>query len=422
MRSINRRYSPALAGFLCGLLAVAPGCKKESKKLAPAATAPTDDSASDERTTEGQTSPAHGQGDDQGDGEAGAARRGQAAPTPALAEAQVGALIDAWVAAQNAGNFEEYSKLYAPNFQGVRRSGDKKVELARDAWMSERARMFKRPMHMAVAGRTIAIAQTRATVEFVQTWESGKYADRGPKRITVEKIGDAALITSEDMLSSARIPVSDAPLFAMYPEPEDRPTDPMLDCTDLDQKGDTIICMVVTEIEGCDVSVDIGLLRRHKLTYKVLDRDSLSYSVDSTGGNPFGDEEEDIGLSESADASLGGPIEIGEDKIAVEVELTASSSISIEAGTTHSGEQVVLVTAIGDQLVELLRLESESKGDTDYDGKTEQSYEILSSVGDDGFYDISVTTESESNEWPTNELSSESKTSIVRYSPGSGYE
>ena len=343
-----------------------------------------------------------------------------ATPVPVIAESQISALIDAWVSTQNNGSFDDYAKLYAQGFRGVRRSGDKRVELPKDAWLRERARMFKRPMTVAIAERTIAIDGQRATVDFIQTWESGKYADRGPKRMVVEDVAGSLLITSEELLSSTRIAPSTAPLLAMYPDAEDRPSESDFECADLDQEGDLQICVAVTDRSGPSVSIDVGLVRRNGLTFQLLDTEIATYSVGSVYDFPGAGD--DLGLSESADARLSGTVEIGKNKQAIEVTLTAESSIQDDGGNTARGQQVMLFTAIDNQLVPVLSLESTSTGDTDFDGKTERSYEVLSTVGDQGYFDISVTTESERNAWPVNETSSESDTTTLHWQEDSGYQ
>src|SRR5262249_27020631 len=55
---------------------------------------------------------------------------------------EVRALVDAWLAAQNRGDFAAYEKLYAQKFTGVRRSGTRTVSLDRAGWMRDRKRMF----------------------------------------------------------------------------------------------------------------------------------------------------------------------------------------------------------------------------------------------------------------------------------------
>lgn len=47
------------------------------------------------------------------------------------------ALLAAWLAAQNGGDFASYQKLYGERFTGVRRSGKKVRRFDRAGWMAE---------------------------------------------------------------------------------------------------------------------------------------------------------------------------------------------------------------------------------------------------------------------------------------------
>src|SRR5689334_14206203 len=71
-----------------------------------------------------------------------ATERDARAPEP-VTDAAARAVLDAWLAAQNAGTFPAYEALYAPRFEGVRRSGTQVARLDRKRWMREREAMFK---------------------------------------------------------------------------------------------------------------------------------------------------------------------------------------------------------------------------------------------------------------------------------------
>ena len=77
--------------------------------------------------------------------------------------------------------------LYAPAFQGIRRSGERTVTLDRGGWRRDRQRMFTRPM--GVRADFVKDTRQRDTVEvaFVQRWSSGDYADRGIKKMSLER-------------------------------------------------------------------------------------------------------------------------------------------------------------------------------------------------------------------------------------------
>lgn len=120
----------------------------------------------------------------------------------AIEDAEVNGLLDAWLAAQNRGDFEAYQALYAQRFHGVRRTRERVVALDRKGWMADRRRMFERPMVVSVDQVTIAKGSTSAIVDVVQSWSSARFADTGPKRFLVVREGGALRIAQEEMLAS----------------------------------------------------------------------------------------------------------------------------------------------------------------------------------------------------------------------------
>ena len=134
------------------------------------------------------------------------------APRPAISSADLQALLDAWLAAQNRGDFAAYEKLYARKLVGVKRVGARTYRFARDGWIADRQRMFKKKM--TVEARDIEpfeISSRSATIRFVQRWASGKFEDIGPKRLMVVLEGDQLRIAQEEMLRS-EIVDRDAPI------------------------------------------------------------------------------------------------------------------------------------------------------------------------------------------------------------------
>jgi hypothetical protein len=129
----------------------------------------------------------------------------EAAPARPDIEAEAGALLAEWAAAQNAAELERYGRLYAEGFQGVRRTpAGKQVSLDRSGWLKDRARMFAKPMTVAYGGAAFARqSEDRVEVTFVQRFRSGKYAEHGTKVIVVER-KERAQIASEEMLDSRR--------------------------------------------------------------------------------------------------------------------------------------------------------------------------------------------------------------------------
>jgi ketosteroid isomerase-like protein len=116
------------------------------------------------------------------------------------------ALIREWAAAQNHGDFAAYSRLYADPFTGVRRTPNgKELRFERAAWLTDRERIFAKPMAVVVEELLVVVyaGDEAATATFVQRFRRGKYADHGRKRMRLERHGEALLIAEEEMLESA---------------------------------------------------------------------------------------------------------------------------------------------------------------------------------------------------------------------------
>jgi hypothetical protein len=142
-----------------------------------------------------------------------AAARGDTGAGDLAPEART--LVDAWLAAQNQGDFAAYEKLYAAKLTGVRRSGARTVSLDRAGWMKDRQRMFLKPMKVSASDVKVAGTPASARVTFVQEWESGSYHDRGPKQLVVVREAGAARIAREEMLASEKAsPPSSEDAFA----------------------------------------------------------------------------------------------------------------------------------------------------------------------------------------------------------------
>src|SRR5262245_28185693 len=67
---------------------------------------------------------------------------------PKIPERDARALLDAWLTAQQAGDFARYEALYADRFEGVKRAGLRSERFDRQGWMRDRQKMFARPMHV----------------------------------------------------------------------------------------------------------------------------------------------------------------------------------------------------------------------------------------------------------------------------------
>lgn len=148
----------------------------------------------------------------------------QAARTALLvSKEQVQSVLDAWLAAQNSGDFDAYMAAYSEDVRGVRRSGKKTVRLDRAGWENERRRMFKRPMQVALRELNIAVNAGGAELRFIQDWRAGRYHDVGPKKLVVRKTEHGLRIAREEMLrstllgsSSEALPLASAMLALVF--------------------------------------------------------------------------------------------------------------------------------------------------------------------------------------------------------------
>lgn len=123
----------------------------------------------------------------------------EAAPIP---EAEVRAVLDAWLKAQNDGLFEDYAALYAERFFGTKRSGARTRSFQRDAWLRDRKRMFSKTMKVTAESVQLQTSAESAVVGFTQSWASGTYKDVGPKQLVIVRTPEGLRIAREEMLAS----------------------------------------------------------------------------------------------------------------------------------------------------------------------------------------------------------------------------
>ena len=122
---------------------------------------------------------------------------------PLIDESRLRSALQRWADVQNAGDFEAYQTLYANGFRGIKRVGNRKAELNHQSWIQDRARMFRRPVHVKIDDvRIVSTAQAGSEVVFKQTWSSGGFQDIGTKRIVFASESNELRITFEEMLDS----------------------------------------------------------------------------------------------------------------------------------------------------------------------------------------------------------------------------
>jgi hypothetical protein len=127
-----------------------------------------------------------------------------ASADPAPSKDDATAVLNAWVKAQNDGDFNAYGALYDASFVGIKRTtdgGEKKFTLAK--WKDDRKKMFKAPQKVAAEGASVVVKDGKATIEFTQRYQSGGYADHGDKELVLVAKAGKLSIAREEMLYSA---------------------------------------------------------------------------------------------------------------------------------------------------------------------------------------------------------------------------
>lgn len=111
-------------------------------------------------------------------------------------------LLMKWKMAQNKGDFNRYSSFYSSSFTGIKRVGQDTYEYSYKDWLNDRKSMFNNPMIVGATDIKIQYKEEPYKIYFTQSWESGNYADVGPKVLKVKKENGALKIIYEEMLES----------------------------------------------------------------------------------------------------------------------------------------------------------------------------------------------------------------------------
>jgi hypothetical protein len=350
---------------------------------------------------------------------------------PAIDEAAVRAFIDRWRQAQNEGDLDAYAALYADAFEGIKRAGEAEQRFDRAGWLVDRKRMFTRPMSVAVDELRVTITGPRARVEFVQTWSSGSFGDRGNKRMEIKPRPSepgALHIVREEMLDSRIVATDAACLQALFPryreatrridaEPEAARVESV---TVLEPGGNRaggaggqFVCLVQTFVpsgEGKSGSGDLvlALLGRKGKRWSVIERLEHAYTVE--------DEEDDTGITTATRASVAlAAIAPAENAIVYTIEERRDGPM---IGDADRHTKLYRVTATG--LEELLALESKISGG-ESDSATTETFSIDATRVTNGFHDIEIERVSTADNWHADEHREERDTDRLQWN-GTEYE
>ncbi|HUQ06270.1 MAG TPA: hypothetical protein VM261_27385 [Kofleriaceae bacterium] len=178
---------------LCSAALVVGACKSKDKDAGATGSATGSGSASGSASASGSGSAA-----------ASGAASGGLGKNAMLAVDEAGAkkLVDAWLAAQNGGDFTAYEALYAAKMEGIKRVGARTWRFDRAGWLTDRKRMFKNPMNVQAKDIVVRGSSIAATVDLVQTFSQGKFKDEGPKHLVLIKGPSGFQIAREEMLRS----------------------------------------------------------------------------------------------------------------------------------------------------------------------------------------------------------------------------
>ena len=312
------------------------------------------------------------------------------------------AFLDRWLAAQNQGDFAAYSALYAPAFAGVRRSGTSVKEFDRDGWLADRKRMFGDKMIVSADNPEVTQAGDRITIEFEQTWESGTYADKGPKRIILA----GGLVVSEEMLASTLTVVPAASCAeALVPDAADRKQ--VVDTQVFAPAGSKHqVCILEKRHEG-QGEFEVALLQRRGKGWLVRgETRSLSFEIED-------DPENQLRKAGSLKAEL---VAISPREQALLIDFTTSDE---EPGVTRRKSVHVLFRLV-DQLEALI----EHEGAADIADSADDGTSVEIAVGKRptrGYFDVVVTTTRFKIAWAVDEPE-EKEEAVIRYRwDGSSY-
>jgi hypothetical protein len=117
-------------------------------------------------------------------------------------QADARVLLDRWLEDQNSGDFDDYQKLYAADFKGVKRSGPRTATFDRTAWLQDRRRMFQKKMTVEAQNVRVFASRASARVVFIQRWSSGSYSDVGPKQLLLRHGPSGYDIVREELFAS----------------------------------------------------------------------------------------------------------------------------------------------------------------------------------------------------------------------------
>jgi len=117
-----------------------------------------------------------------------------------------------WLATQNRHDFGGYSRMYATDFVGIKRttSGNTK-RFTRKSWLNDRRPMMAPSRHLHITAENIRtrIHNGWAEVSFDQYFRTKNYGDWGPKILWVRATKSGPQVFHEELRASHPLPDAD---------------------------------------------------------------------------------------------------------------------------------------------------------------------------------------------------------------------
>lgn len=97
---------------------------------------------------------------------------------------------------------KSYGELYAHDFTGVKRVGDRASEMDRAAWLKDRRELSLKTPRVDISDLRFFAKDDLVIAEFRQKWSTDTFADEGTKVLTLRKRNGSWEIVREAMLAS----------------------------------------------------------------------------------------------------------------------------------------------------------------------------------------------------------------------------
>ena len=129
-----------------------------------------------------------------------------------ISDDELKTFINTWLGLQNNKEVSKYLSLYAPDFNGVKRTKSGKTSYMNFyEWGEDRRKMYENAVDLNISIGDINIIENNrqnatAKTEFIQYYSSAKYQDVGKKIINLKRVEDGSIkIVYEEMVYSSTL-------------------------------------------------------------------------------------------------------------------------------------------------------------------------------------------------------------------------